>query len=426
MRLASARAGAGHGTQSSSTRSMTPTLRRPRKVQIALSAGLFLLTLGLGLGPALRWARRDSDNVELREGGLPAGIRGPQQVPPWPEELARQLFAIDDSAVFDPLCGFRYGSNLQLPQFMAEHTPEVFHRVTNSLGLREDAEPIQPRPRLRVLVTGDSHTDGVCTNSESFANVLEAGLREQAKARAGQLNSGFDPDWIEVLNAGRGCYSFCNYYGVLARFLELDLAPDVFVVAIYGGNDFEETLNPHYVVHGGQRPPGKALYLPQVRGAKRLHAGALAQGLLAEKYFSVQPSQKEVAAASALEWFDRILELARSRDIEVVVAYIPPWLDAAPSLMRSGMEKVMANLELDPAALGASNEIATSVIGQLRARGVDVLDLRPQFSAAGEPAYWKADLHISLIGQRIVAEALEKRLAERAILALQPPRTSGH
>ena len=426
MRPASARAGAGHGTKPGSTRSMRPTLARPRKVQIALSAGLFLLTLGLGLGPALRWARRDSDNVELRDGALPIGNQGPQQVPPWPEELARKLFAIDDSALFDPLCGFRYGSNLRLPQFMAEHTPQVFERVTNSLGLREDAEPIEPRPRLRVLVTGDSHTDGVCTNPESFANVLEAALREQAQARAAQLSSSFDPNWIEVLNSGRGGYSFCNYYGVLARFLELDLAPDVFVVAIYGGNDFEEALNPHYVVHGGQRPPGKALYLPQVRGARRLHAGALAQGLLSAKYFAVQPAQKEVATASALEWFDRILELAKSRGIELIVAYIPPWFDAAPSMLRVPLEKLMTSLELDVSALGSSNEIASSVIDQLRARGVDVLDLRPEFSAAGAPAYWQADLHISLIGQQIVAEALETRLAERAILALQPPRASGH
>jgi len=405
---------------------MTPTFDRTTQRKFALAAAVFVLALGAGMVPLRAWLERDGSNVELRESTLPAGERGPLSVPPWPEELARRLFPIDEASVFDPLCGFRHGPNLKLTQFAAGHEPEVFLRVTNSLGLREDEEPIQPRPRLRVLVTGDSHTDGVCTNPETFANVLEAALRARATGRAADSGTRFDPGWIEVLNAGKGGYSFCNYYGVLARFLELDLAPDVFVVAIYGGNDFEETLNPHYVVHGGQRPEGKSLYLPQLRGAKRLHKGALAQGLLAAKYFSIQPSQKEIAVSSALEWFERILELARSRGIEVIAVYIPPWFDAAPTLLRDAMGKVMVNLELEPAALASSNEIADSAIDRLRARGIEVLDLRPRFGAAGEAAYLRADLHISLLGQRLVAEALEQRLAERAILALQPPPAAGH
>ena len=36
-------------------------------------------------------------------------------------------------------------------------------------------------PDLRVLVTGDSHVEGVCANSESCASVLERLLAEDAK-----------------------------------------------------------------------------------------------------------------------------------------------------------------------------------------------------------------------------------------------------
>jgi hypothetical protein len=100
------------------------------------------------------------------------------------------------------------------------------------------------QPALRILVTGDSHTDGVCNNSESFTNLLEA-----------ELSAAHPGEAIEALNAGKGAYSFYNYLGVLERLLPL--RPDVFVVAVYGGNDFVESLAlRHTFEHGA--PPTRA------------------------------------------------------------------------------------------------------------------------------------------------------------------------
>ena len=384
---------------------MSSSLRRPNPIQVALACGVFALALALGWGPVREWARmRPAQVVELRSAQTvllePGG--DPRRFPPWPEELARQLFPIDDAATFDPWCGFRHASNLDMPQRLAEYPGGHFNRRTNSLGLREDAELPERAPQLRILVTGDSHTDGVCANSEGFANLLEHALGLSIA----------DAAPVDVINAGKGGFSFCNYYGVLARFLELGLAPDVFVIAVYGGNDFEEILQVHYATHGGVRPPGKALYGSQIMAAKRVSSPALAQGLISVKYFARQPEQKHVAVGSALEWLDRTNKLARSRGIEFVVVYLPSWFEAAAEI--PPMEELLKALELTRADLHSTTELADSLLAGLDARGVQTLDLRAEFRAAGAAAYWKADLHISLVGQRIVAAALEHALPQHA------------
>jgi hypothetical protein len=78
---------------------------------------------------------------------------------------------------------------------------------------------------VRVLVTGDSHTEGVCTNAESFTHLLEGAL---ADARPGAA--------VEAINSGLSGYNLYNYLGVLEK--GRALGPDVFVVTVYGGNDF--------------------------------------------------------------------------------------------------------------------------------------------------------------------------------------------
>src|SRR5690606_36735619 len=119
--------------------------------------------------------------------------------------------------------------------------------VTNDQGFRED-QPLPEAPDRRVLVIGDSHTDGACENDESFANLLEAQLAERR------------PDLVmDVVNAGCGGYSFHNYARGLDRYVE-ELDVDVYVCAVYGGNDFLEVLPAMHYFERSRLPRGGRYY----------------------------------------------------------------------------------------------------------------------------------------------------------------------
>ena len=91
--------------------------------------------------------------------------------------VARELFPINvREQPWDELSYMRHIPNRDDPIRMKEVPNGVWSMRTNALGLREDAEPLAAKPDLRILVTGDSHTDGVCENRDSFPHVLQRAL----------------------------------------------------------------------------------------------------------------------------------------------------------------------------------------------------------------------------------------------------------
>lgn len=58
-----------------------------------------------------------------------------------------------------------------------EHPKGAIRLAVNNLGFREDSDTKRQKDleTYRILVTGDSHMDGVVYNSESFANRKEHG-----------------------------------------------------------------------------------------------------------------------------------------------------------------------------------------------------------------------------------------------------------
>ena len=99
--------------------------------------------------------------------------------------VAGRIFLIKARGqIYDPWTYFRQRPNIVEKEPWPERADGQWMLRTNDLGFREDAALPVPRPALRVLVTGDSHTDGVCNNDESFANLLEARLRAHQIGRA--------------------------------------------------------------------------------------------------------------------------------------------------------------------------------------------------------------------------------------------------
>jgi lysophospholipase L1-like esterase len=330
-----------------------------------------------------------------------------------PEEVA-QLFTLDEREfdVYDPHCQFIKKPGLDGERAWPEHPAGRYTYHTNSLGLRGAADPAAVQPDLRVLVVGDSHTEGVCSDDETFTAELERRLRA---AHAGRS--------IEALNAARGGYSFYQYLGTLERLLAL--APDVFVVAIYGGNDFEEALTLQHFFQGTARPPSQSFEALRAETMKA-HGSAIGQSLNGCKTFTVWPDQIEVALQAARDCCTEIRAQCLRASIRPVFVYLPAAVDIELE-RHPKLREALEMLELSQDDVRSQDRMADSLLAFLRATNADVLDLRPAFRAAKEPLYWHADLHMNLAAHKLVSDALvawieQHGLATRARVRAAPAK----
>ncbi|NIA29691.1 MAG: hypothetical protein GWP06_07260 [Actinobacteria bacterium] len=116
-----------------------------------------------------------------------------------------------------------YTENLVYP----EHPDHFFSYRSNNLGFREDKDTqIRKSDSVRIVVLGDSHTDGVCWNRESYPNRLEYYLNQASPNKT-----------YEVINAGTGKYSPFQYLRAY-QFRIKPLKPDIVIIGFYIGNDF--------------------------------------------------------------------------------------------------------------------------------------------------------------------------------------------
>lgn len=312
---------------------------------------------------------------------------------PIPPEDAEKLFGIREREydVFDPHCYFVKKPNQRGQREFPEHPAGVLERTTNSLGLRGSAEPAAATPDLRILVTGDSHTEGVCRDDETFAARLEARLRAAHPGRS-----------IEVLNAARGGYCCFQYLGSLERLLAL--APDVLVVGLYGGNDFEEILTLHHYFQGTQRPPSEP-YRAQREAAIGVNGAAVGQALNGCRYFAEYPQEIDSSLQATRDCCGELVALCLRHSIQPVFVYLPPITDVE-TRFSSRLKQAIEVLGLTASDLRVHDRMADSLLTFLRQHGLDVLDMRPAFRAAPEPLYWKGELHMNLAAQELVTETL--------------------
>jgi lysophospholipase L1-like esterase len=323
---------------------------------------------------------------------------------PLTKGTAHQLYPIDAGHyVYDALRGFTRRPNASQRYVFEEHDGGGYTARTNALALREDSEPAEKRPDLRVLVTGDSHTDGACENSESFANRCEALLAAADLART-----------VEVLNAGNGSYTFDNYLGVLERFA--GLRPRVLVVCVYGGNDWGEALAPWHYHHNTERPRAGGDYDQRLTAALRVRDGwgrqVVNQSHNQYLYFAREPAEVATALRAGLSVTAELRRQCARDGIRLVVAYLPPLVDVQRERLQPSIDEVDAVLGLDAPALAITDELADRYLAWCAREAIETLDLRPLLREhAAEPLYWRADLHLSVRGHELVGAALAERLA---------------
>lgn len=321
------------------------------------------------------------------------------------EDEAKQLYPLSNPGYrYDPFTGFCRRPNQKMSFAFPDHAGGSFEIRTDALSLRRDGEPAEQRPSLRVLVTGDSHTDGACDNSEHFAQRLELMLRSERGDAA-----------IEVLNAGMGSFSFYNYLGQLEK--HAALRPHAFVICVYGGNDWGELLGPWHHYHGTQRPEVGGDYRERMTRTQKLLGGwgaeAISQGYNQYIYFQHQPDQAELALRAAEEVTREIHGLCERLGVRLIVAYLPPAMDTQREAFREGFEPVEQELGLAPESRAITAQLASRYLAWLREQGIEGLDLTPSLAQSQPMLYWKRDLHINVDGHQRVAEALRPLFAQR-------------
>ncbi|HTF91082.1 MAG TPA: SGNH/GDSL hydrolase family protein [Planctomycetota bacterium] len=352
----------------------------------------------------LHVAPRPADAAPISGPAKPEGTTPAELLPRDPKEWryylsvaqASKLYAItnDPLQVYDPWVYCRDVGNVTLEMHWKEHPAGKFTWKTNSLGCREDHELAVPPADLRVLVAGDSHTCGLCNDDESYPNLLETSIK---RARGGKS--------VEVLNAALGGYSFYNYLGTLLRLR--DFEPQVFVVGIFGGNDFNELLPLYLPFHG---KPWTALSKEQeARRARGLAVSpdAMGQGFATLDAFRNFPREEELALRGSLEMCAEIQRTASACGARLVVVYIPSPFELGSYESDERVPRIRRALELSEADLGLLPRLSDSLTSGLREQGIELIDMRKPFAAEPEPPYWKEDFHLNLRGHKLIAQALE-------------------
>jgi len=269
---------------------------------------------------------------------------------------------------------------------------------TNNLGFREDHDTEQGKPleSIRVLVTGDSHIDGVLYNSESFPNLLET-----------DLNSRFPPHKFEVINGGTGYYGPHNY----ARFLDkyLSLKPDIFVVVIYAGNDFLDAgrfleAQSDYLV---KRPKD---YYKLLHGCCQGFPGVGGQVFNQIHYLKTFPHMQGKVVGFTNSQLAQIHEICLRNGIELFVVLLPTKADVEWQTDRVRLEKARVLLGWTLEDLHLNQRLSQQVAGWLKQKAIKYIDVYAKMTQTPAELFWRYDYHLNNKGHAFLAKILAPSL----------------
>ena len=349
-----------------------------------------------------------------------------------------------------------------------EHPRGVVEIRRNDCSFREDEDtPIEkPAGTFRIVILGDSHTDGVVFNDESFANRLETSLNRSAtKTNAGTTK-------YDVINAGFGRSSpyqqLWAYERVLSQF-----HPDHVIVCFYAGNDLTDLLRKDDRVHldwDGQRLVHAAAthkqdttttsfgmwerfrsvlrnnlatyhaatrvtflrravrvaasdsYRDRLELAADRHPGPVWQGLNQAYFFREHPEQWNDVSRMMRHILARFQELTQRDEIGLSLVIIPTLRQIHPQSDQAALNAAIRTLGLAEDDLDCDDracDLAASLAAELK---IPLIDLREPFrsAVAESPDLWlfyRFDHHLNLEGHRLTAELLEKFLADRLSIA---------
>ena len=365
------------------------------------------VALGMGLVAAvvMAWIRLNAPPAapEVAAPPEPASVEGERKV--YDLTLARHLFAAqldNEPLAFDPQALLVRKPDQRSLWYWEEHPRGKFRVWTNDLGFNEAEPTRRTTPDVRILVAGDSHTQGVVDMDESFANVLEALLR---KAEAGRS--------VDVLNAGVAYTGPRCYLGMLRRCLELGLRPDVFVAALFLGNDLHDELRLERALREVREPGFPEGYLEPLLLVSEAARGPVSQGFNQLYRYRHFPGEADEALALVIDAYERMKELCDAQGILLVALVVPTKMDVDLGDDREVVSWCQKELGLSDEAMNLHLAASRRFVTAMQERGILCVDPTEAMKSADTPSYWRRDYHLNVAGHRLVAERLNEALAGR-------------
>ena len=282
-----------------------------------------------------------------------------------------------------------------------EHPTGALVLQTNGLGFREDQEtaPMPAPDRPRWVALGDSHTDGVAHNAETWPNRLEARLGDQGIQ-------------VEVINAGAGHYGPAELQAAAARVLRLK--PTGLILAPYLGNDLLDGLVAEARA-GGPPLPDQPPRVPRLAPLAARWPGIVHQQLNQDLLLAEHPAVAARACAALATALRDVVVQAQAAGAAVVVAPIPGALELRPPEPAAG-QAIQTGLGLGPTQLHQHRSCAAGLQNAVRAKlpnqaALRWVELDEALRLVGPAAVWSADHHLSVIGNDAMATALVPAIA---------------
>jgi len=297
----------------------------------------------------------------------------------------------------DPVIGHVHRPNLRLQTVREEHPKTRIAANTNNLGFRNDRDTAQPKPEgmARILVAGDSHTDGLVWNDESFAHLIEL-----------ELTAALPGASVEVLNAGVGHYGPYHYGRLMKRYGLL--GPDFVIVNFFAGNDFMDAarLLEATTKLVAERPDG---YHEALARAREKMPGATSQGLNQIYYFAHASEMIAPVMRNAVSELVALKRDCDERGVGLVVLIQPTKLDVEGEAESGDLDAVRELLDLGPGELALNRELSGELAGRLAEAGIEVHDLLQPMRESGDSLFWEVDHHLSVSGHRLLADSIMAR-----------------
>lgn len=279
-----------------------------------------------------------------------------------------------------------------------------WHFVTNSKGFRDTREFTYAKPAgtLRILVLGDSHTQGYEVRQDAtYAAVAERFLT-------------FRGTRSEAINAGVSGFSTAE----ALVFLENEgykYHPDVVVLGFYA-NDFEDNLKAGLFALDGDKPAErKTAHLPGVSIQNAIYGLAPVRWLSENSYFysvafnTVWVQFKNMAAAHAKEKaFDyAVATKTQSKyDVDLAAALVERM---HAFCMRRGIRFIVVDIP----QRNAPYKFEKSVLFKTDAELVDATRLLAPYAGAVEAHLEHGHNHISEFSHALIGAELGRRITEK-------------
>ncbi|MEZ5194905.1 MAG: hypothetical protein R2764_00460 [Bacteroidales bacterium] len=278
-----------------------------------------------------------------------------------------------------------------------EHPSGKIVMKTNNLGFRNDenTQLVKAPGVKRVLITGDSHTDGVLYNSESVAAKLESYLSEENPNQA-----------FEVLNGGNGYFGPQNYLGVLNKFLPLK--PDVYIVIIYTGNDYLDGIRIESENGRLETPERPNDYFDKLWEVDGLYSGFTGQYLNQVKFFKTYPEYADTALKIMTENLSAIKNTCSNNNIRLMVMLLPTKLDTEPETDRQRIDEVFRIMDFTNEDIQNNQLLSTHLTLWMDKNQIPFLDLYDPFMDSKDELFWLADYHVNHLGHAKIAEQILK------------------